>query len=97
MNYSPLRHDSASGLFEFTADGKPAQIRYNQLDEMTYALVHTEVDPSLEGKGVGSELVQQVLEYADAHNWRIVPSCPFVAAYIRRHPNWKKIVAQAVN
>ena len=49
-------------------------------------LVHTEVAPSAEGQGVGGRLVAGALEDIRSRGLRVVPVCPFVAAYIRRHP-----------
>jgi predicted GNAT family acetyltransferase len=50
-------------------------------------LVHTIVPPALEGRGVGSALVRYALDAARAQGWRVVPECPFVRAYRRRHPD----------
>ena len=47
--------------FELDIDGKLAIVAYQMMDDQTLALTHTEVDPSLEGRGVGSHLVQGVL------------------------------------
>ena len=81
--------------FELTIDGKRNLVAYQAIDDQTLALTHTEVDPSLEGRGVGSHLVQGVLEYAEQNNLKIVPLCPFVAAYLKRHPEWQRVVSTA--
>ena len=46
---------------------------------------HTEVDESLEGRGVGSRLIRESLNSIRARGLQVVPMCPFVAAYIKRH------------
>lgn len=79
--------------FELMIDDKRSLVAYTQPDDHTLALTHTEVPPDLEGKGIGSRLVKQTLEYAEQHNLNIVPLCPFVAAYIKRHPEWNRIVS----
>lgn len=56
------------------------------------ALVHTEVDPALSGKGVGSALVEKTLELIEGENKKVLPYCPFVFGYIKKHPEWKRIV-----
>lgn len=49
---------------------------------------HTEVPPALEGQGVGNRLAKHVLDYALENGLKIQPLCPFIAAYIRRHPEY---------
>ena len=83
--------------FELVVDGKTSLVEFTKPDAHTLALTHTEVDPALEGQGVGSELVKQVLDYADKHNQKIVPVCPFVDDYIKRHPDWQRVVSTDYN
>ena len=47
---------------------------------------HTEVNPALSGRGIGSMLAQAAVEDAVARDLRIVPRCPFIRAYLERHP-----------
>jgi predicted GNAT family acetyltransferase len=54
---------------------------------------HTEVPPELRGQGVGEALAQAALEAARAEGLEVVPLCPFIAAYIRRHPEFADLVA----
>jgi hypothetical protein len=55
-------------------------------------LTHTQVDPSCEGRGYGSRLVQAALEDARERGLTVRPLCPFVAEYIRRHPELRELV-----
>ena len=48
---------------------------------------HTETDPSFEGQGVASQLVRWALDDVRARGLRVLPQCPFVRAYIARHPD----------
>ena len=50
------------------------------------AFTHTEVDSACEGRGFGTRLVHDALDDARARGLEIVPLCPFVAAYVKRHP-----------
>jgi predicted GNAT family acetyltransferase len=56
-------------------------------------LLHTEVDPSVEGEGVGSQLVAWVLDDIRRRGLAMVPYCPFIRAYVRRHPEYSDLVA----
>lgn len=56
-------------------------------------LIHTEVEPAFEGKGVGSRLVAGALEDIRRRGLSLVPVCPFVQAYLRRHPEQADLVA----
>jgi predicted GNAT family acetyltransferase len=56
-------------------------------------LLHTEVDPAAEGTGVGSQLVAGALENIRSRGLSVVVVCPFIRAYIRRHPEHADVVA----
>lgn len=49
-------------------------------------LVHTEIDPAYEGHGLGNALVKGALDDLRERGLAVVPVCPFVRAYLRRHP-----------
>lgn len=59
------------------------------------AFMHTEVDPRFEGQGVGGRLVAGALEDARARDLAVLPFCPFVNAYIRRHPDFAALVPES--
>ncbi len=59
-------------------------------------LTHTEVPPALNGKGVGSALVKAVLTDIEKKGMQLVPLCPFVAVYVKRHPEWMKLVGKGI-
>ena len=79
--------------FELRTDGKLSMVVFEQIDDTTLALTHTEVHPDLEGQGIGSNLVKQVLAYVGEHTLKVVPLCPFVATYLKRHPDWQRVVS----
>ena len=55
-------------------------------------LVHTEVDPQFEGRGIGSGLVKGVLEDLRARGLRATVICPFITSYLERHPDYSDVV-----
>jgi predicted GNAT family acetyltransferase len=79
--------------FEAMVDGATAVIEYIRAEDKMY-LTHTEVPKQLEGKGVASAMAKQVLEQIKVEGLQLVPLCPFIAAYLKRHPEWKEILAK---
>lgn len=49
-------------------------------------LIHTEVDPAFEGRGLATKLIAGAIQDIRARGLKLVPVCPFVRAYLRRHP-----------
>ena len=49
-------------------------------------LIHTEVLPEFEGRGIGSALVRHALAEARADGRQVIPTCPYVQSYLARHP-----------
>ncbi|WP_222942395.1 GNAT family N-acetyltransferase [Arenibacter arenosicollis] len=95
MDYKLIDNTEAK-QYEYHIDGVIAKIEYIKAKDKIY-LTHTEVPKELEGKGVASSLVKQVLEDIETKGLTLVPMCPFVAAYIKRHPEWKKLVLKGIN
>lgn len=60
----------------------------------TVTFTHTEVPEALEGRGIGAQLVRGALDDARARGEKVVPLCPFVAAYITRHPEYQDLLAK---
>ncbi|MCK0145522.1 N-acetyltransferase [Arenibacter sp. F26102] len=95
MDYKLI--DNTEGKqYEYQIDGVIAKIEYKKAKDKIY-LTHTEVPKELEGKGVASSLVKQVLEDVETKGLTLVPMCPFVAAYIKRHPEWKELILKGIN
>lgn len=78
-------HDA--NRFEIAIGGAVAFAEY-RLAGKTIIFTHTEVPPIFEGQGIGSRLVRGALDAAVEQGLRIEPQCPFVEAYIRRHPEY---------
>lgn len=77
--------------FEVTVGEQVALVEFIETDTLiTYT--HTEVPEAMEGQGLGSLLARTALDYARENELRVMPLCPFIAAYIRRHPEYKDLV-----
>jgi len=70
---------------ELPKDGDVAYLKYERRGG-TLVLVHTEVPATLRGHHLGDRLVKAALDAARAERLRVVAVCPFVRAYLRRHP-----------
>jgi uncharacterized protein len=64
-----------------------------QLTGKIIVVTHTEVDPSYEGKGVGSSLARFAMDDARRQGRTVVPICPFLAGWLGKHPDYADIVA----
>lgn len=73
--------------YEARVEGELAGILTYHRHGQRITLVHTEVDDAFEGQGVGKELAVHALDAARAAGLEVIPSCPFVAEYVRRHPD----------
>jgi uncharacterized protein len=87
-----VRDNKERHRFELAVDGGTAFSQY-KLDPGTIIFLHTEVPKELEGHGIGSRLVRGELEAARAQGMKVVAKCPFVAAYIKKHPEFQDLLA----
>ena len=79
--------------YEIEVDGEVAGFLMYRREPDLVDLVHTDVAPKWEGQGVGAALVQGALEDIRARGLKLRPTCPFVRAYLRRHPEYEDLVA----
>lgn len=96
MGASPqagIRHEPDAQRFVLELGGGTGLITYRELASRVLDLNHTFVPPSLRGGGVASQLTEHALNYAREHGYRVIPSCPFVAAFIDRHPQHRDLLA----
>lgn len=90
MDYQ-LIDNTEKNQYEFHVNGFIPKIQYRKTGNKIY-LTHTEVPVELQGKGIGNLLIKEVLEDIKQKELKLVPICPFVAAYIKRHPEWSFLV-----
>ena len=78
--------------FTLSVEGETAVAAY-QREGDTIVFTHTKVPPAIEGQGVGSRLIRAALDSARDQGLKVVPQCQFVAAYIKRHPEYEDLLA----
>jgi len=88
----PVAHNEAEHQFEIRFPEGVALLRYRQRADGAFVLIHTEVPPALRGRGLADRLARAALDYARDHQLAVVPLCPFVKAYIERHPEFQSLV-----
>lgn len=86
-----VRDNPALHRFELDLDGGMA-VAYYQLVPGVITFTHTEVPTELWGHGIGSNLVRSALEAARARGLKVVPKCPFVAAYMAKHAEFNDLL-----
>jgi predicted GNAT family acetyltransferase len=84
----------AQHRFEVNEDGKIAFLKYGQRAG-EIVVIHTEVPHELEGRGIGGKLAKAALDYARAQNLKVTALCPFVADYIKRHPEYSDLLRES--
>lgn len=86
-------NDSAS-RYEAHVDGLLAGFADYRLKDDAILFTHTEVDPTFEGQGVGGALARFALDDVRTDGTRkVVPLCPFIKAWLERHPDYQSLVA----
>ncbi len=88
-----IRHEPQARRFVAEIDGQTAYITYRARDGSVLELDHTYVPKGLRGGGIASRLTARALDYARERGARVVPTCPFVAAYIERHTEYRDLRA----
>ena len=86
MSNSEIVNNEAEQRFESHVQGHIAFLSYLRFPDR-FVIVHTEVPPALEGKGIAGKLVATALDFARAAHLRVIPLCPYVHAQFRRHPD----------
>jgi len=86
-----VENDEKARQFQVRVEGHLALIRY-AYSNGSIIFVHTEVPPALEGRGIAGKLARAALEYAKERKLSVIPRCPFVAGYIRKHPEYQSLV-----
>ncbi|WP_066777604.1 GNAT family N-acetyltransferase [Sphingomonas sp. CCH5-D11] len=87
-----VRDNRAEQEFELDLDGYRAVAAY-QREGDRIVFTHTVVPKEIEGRGVGSKLIRAALDSARDQKLKVVAQCPFVAAFIAKHPAYRDLLA----
>jgi len=90
-----LRDNAEKHRFEIDLGDGGLAVAHYTLPEGKIMFTHTEVPPAHEGKGVGSALIRFALASARTRGLKVIPICPFFAAYIKKHPEEQDLLDPA--
>jgi predicted GNAT family acetyltransferase len=88
---SEVANNSEKHRFELAVDGHIAA-SYYEIANGVITFIHTEVPPELGGKGIGSRLIRGALDQVRADGLKVIPQCPFVKAFIDKHPDYQDLL-----
>jgi predicted GNAT family acetyltransferase len=88
-----IRNNEEESQFETTVDGHVALTAYDLEDPNRIVFTHTDVPEALSGRGIAGEIVKFGLDHAREKKLTVVPQCPYVASYIKRHPEYQDLLA----
>lgn len=87
-----IQHQTDQDRFVTSVEGGEAELAYMPREGKVLDFQHTYVPQEARGKGVGEALVQEAFDYARREGFRVVPSCPFVRAWLNDHPEAGELV-----
>jgi predicted GNAT family acetyltransferase len=86
-------HDNdRDSRYEITRDGERVGLSEYQRNGERVTFLHTEVDPTLRGEGLGEQLVSGALDDVRKRGERVVARCPYVKRFITEHPEYQDLV-----
>ena len=90
-----IRDNEQESRFETTVDSNVAYVAYDLEDPDRIVFTHTTVPEALSGRGLANELVTHALDAARARGLKVVPQCSFVAKFMKKHPEYEDLLANA--
>ena len=89
------KDNTADSRFELELDGTMARLDYKIGKSGAIYLIHTEVPDQFEGEGVGHKLVREALEIIERNDLKIIPLCPFVRSFLKKHQSdYEQLLAE---
>ncbi|MET3723577.1 GNAT family N-acetyltransferase [Sphingomonas trueperi] len=88
-----VQNNVAASRYELVTPRGIAFSEYRRHDDIV-VFTHTVVPKALEGQGIGSRLIAGALADVRAQGLRLISRCPFVSAYLQRHPDARDLLAE---
>ncbi|MEH0158527.1 GNAT family N-acetyltransferase [Limibacter armeniacum] len=80
--------------FEVDINGYLAFMEYKLTNHGDLYILYTEVPPELKGQGIATKMAANVITLLQQNNWKLIPLCPFMAAYMERHPEFRFLISE---
>ncbi|MEM1081927.1 MAG: GNAT family N-acetyltransferase [Pseudomonadota bacterium] len=87
-----VNHHEAAQRFEAVVEGQRCELNYT-LKAPVMSMNRVFVPPPLEGRGIAGVITRYAPDTCIEQGWSVIPRCPYVAAWIRRHPDYQSVVA----
>jgi len=84
-------HNEPQSRFEIACNGQLAFAEY-RLRDGRMIISHTEVPPAFQGRGVAAKITRAALDYARSQRLPVIPTCPYTAAFIRKHTEYHDLL-----
>ncbi|MBL1409142.1 GNAT family N-acetyltransferase [Sphingobacterium faecale] len=94
LHHIPLVKNDLDHRFEINVNGYLAFIDFKET-RSRISLIHTEAAAELKGTGAAQAVVEKTLLFIEQDGRKLMPYCPYVFAYVKKHPEWKRIVDPA--
>jgi uncharacterized protein len=91
LNNLTVTHNKKAHRFELLVDDLRSVLIYRRFPDRI-VLVHTEVPEPLERHGLAAKLTSFALDFARANQLQVVPLCPYVSSFLRKHPEYQDLV-----
>jgi predicted GNAT family acetyltransferase len=91
--HAQLINNQSNHSFELLINGERSFIDYRQQGDI-YQLIHTEVPKDLQGQGIAALLVEKTFQYLEANHFKMIPYCAYIQAYLKKHPDWHRLIAK---
>ena len=85
-------HDPDDLRFYAKVAGEEAELTYTYPEETVLDFDYAYLPPAARNQGGSDHLVKAGLEFARENNYQVIPSCPVVEAYVKRHPEYKDLI-----
>lgn len=96
MSDISVTHNPEKKRFEAMVDEHLGVVEY-MMTGNTIIFTHTEVPSEIGGQGVAGAIAKTALDHAREHKFDVMPLCPYVAGYMRRHPEYQDLLKPGFN